>query len=164
MGPGPSGSRFGVQKGDHPALTGGGLQLLFYKVFAKTHGWGSRGTLDPLYAHHGWGVPVWYPPKNLPGLKDHLHAKFQFNLSRSSDFYREHPDTQTFALYILVWPGRPGVARNDSKEVLKRVLKCKFSMVTQVNWDRQILAFQGPASPSRPMPCPCGQTLLKGPI
>ena len=28
--------------------------------------------------------------------------------------------------------GLPGVSRDDSNEGLKRVLKCKFSMVTQV--------------------------------
>ena len=55
----------------------------------------------------------------------------------------------------------PSVAWDDSNEFLKWVLKCKFSMVTQICWDSQTLAFQGPVGPSRPMPCPRGHALLK---
>ena len=52
-GPGPSGSRFGVQTDDLPSLNVGALQILLNKVFSKTEGWGSRGTPPPpLYAPH----------------------------------------------------------------------------------------------------------------
>ena len=54
------------------------------------HGLGSRGNPDPLCpAHPETGGGVTRSKKQEPSLlKDHLHAKFQPNLSSSVDFYR----------------------------------------------------------------------------
>ena len=73
----------GPKKVTHPYSIRGTLQLLFYKVFAKMHSWGSRDTLYPLYAPRtwGWGGTGLKPPKNLLTLKDHLLAKFHQYLS-----------------------------------------------------------------------------------
>ena len=46
----------------------------------------------------------------------------------------------------------------------KEYWKVRFSQMTKVCWDSQTLAWRGPSGPSRPMPCPCGHALLKGPI
>ena len=58
----------GSKKVTYPYYIGGALQLLFYKVFAKMHSWGSKVLPDSLYAPHtrGWGVPGQNTPKNLP--------------------------------------------------------------------------------------------------
>ena len=77
-GPGPSRFGFGSKKVTHPHLIRGALQLLFYKVFVKTHGWGSRGTSDPLYAP--WTQDP--HPNYLPAPEDHLRAKFPPDPSR----------------------------------------------------------------------------------
>ena len=60
-GPGPLGSGFGTQKGDPPTKSG--------VVFAKMHGWGSRGTPHPLYAPRtrgGGGTGSKPPPRTFP--------------------------------------------------------------------------------------------------
>ena len=46
--------------------------------------------MDPLYAPRtqGMGGTRLTPPKNLPALEDHLHAKFRPDPSRSLDLYR----------------------------------------------------------------------------
>jgi len=45
-----------------------------------------------------------------------------------------HDSTLTFIHYML-W--LPGVARDDSNEVLKRVFSLKFSLMNKVCWDSQ---------------------------
>ena len=53
------------------------LQLLFYKVFAKKHGWGTSDTLYPLYRSRtwGWGILGWYP------LRTFLSSRTNFLLN-----------------------------------------------------------------------------------
>ena len=67
------------------------------------------------------------------------------------------PESIIGLIYVIL--GLPGVAQDDSNEVIK-ILGLKFCFITKVCGDSQTLAFQGPSGPSRP--CPCGHTLLKG--
>ena len=94
---------WGPKRWPAPTILRGAQQLLFFKVFAKMHGWGSRGTPDPLYSPCTRRVmsarltsPP--PPKNLPALEDHLLAKFLQNPSSSLDFYWEQTPIQTHTL------------------------------------------------------------------
>ena len=95
----------GVQTGVPFPLSWSARQLLFYKVFTKTHNWGSRGTLDPIIAPHTpveVGVPGQLPPQEPSPLEDHLSTKFHPHPSSGLDFHREHTDRQTkIALYVL---------------------------------------------------------------
>ena len=84
------------------------LQLLFYNVFTKTHGWGSRGPPDPLFAPHTRGVgstgstpPLqepsrpWGPP---PGqISSQSVQQFGF-LQRTNKYTQTHTH---IALYVL---------------------------------------------------------------
>ena len=72
------------------------------------HGWGSRGTLHPLYAPRtrGGGGTGSKPPQEPSPLEDHLCAKFRPDPFSRLDFYREHTDRHTLrqtdiALYVL---------------------------------------------------------------
>ena len=86
---------WGPKRVPTPHWIKGALQLLFYKVFAKTHCCGSRDTPYPLYTLHtqGLGVLGWNTPKNLPPLEDHLHANLHQDPSSVLDFYKEHTHT-----------------------------------------------------------------------
>ena len=55
------------------------------------------------------------------------------------------------------------IAQDDSNEVLKRILKCKWWLITQACWDGQTLAFQGLAGPASPIPCPYNFYFIKSP-
>ena len=93
---------WGPKRWPAPTILRGAQQLLFFKVFAKMHGWGSRGTPDPLYSPCTRRVMsarlTSPPPKNLPALEDHLLAKFLQNPSSSLDFYWEQTPIQTHTL------------------------------------------------------------------
>ena len=57
-----------------------------------------------LHAPQGVGVQGRPPPKNLPPLEDHLHAKFHPDLSSILDFYREQTNKHThIGLYLVDW-------------------------------------------------------------
>ena len=117
----------------HPHKIRGTLLLLFYKVFAKTHGCGSRDTPYPIYALHtqGCGGTGLKNPKNLPALEDHLCAKFHQDPSSCLAFYREH--TQTL-------PPLEGLKSKNNKTGLKILFQI-IALKTEVsNLTEELLA------------------------
>ena len=101
LGPSSSRSRFGVWKGDPTLLNQGRPAFLFNKVFTKMQGWGSRGTLYPLYTPHTQvvrGTRLKFTQESSP-LEDHLCAKFHPDMSSSLDFLENrHTHTQTLPI------------------------------------------------------------------
>ena len=85
-GPGPSGSGFGVLKGDLPPLN-------LSKCMAEAPEAPNTPFMQSVYP--GVSRTGLKLPKNLPILEDHLCAKFRPNLSSGLDFYREQTDPQT---------------------------------------------------------------------
>ena len=87
---------------------GGAQQLLFDKVFAKMHGWGSRGTPHTLYAPHTWGVgyQVNPPPRTFPTLRTTSVPNYILNPPAVwNPIENIHTNQQTnIALYVLDTP------------------------------------------------------------
>ena len=93
----------GPEKVTRPYQIRCALQLLFNKVFAKTHGWGSRGTLYPLYAPRtrGVGVPVRNPPRTFPPSRTTSVPNFvPIRPAVWISIENRHTHTQTFPLCI----------------------------------------------------------------